>query len=152
MASEFKIKGNFRVIPLETVEFADTTQTCTKVHTNIDKTFGGSFEYRTGTAATSIRYKESYTTTTSAVALSHANIFNVSAVIRLLYVKILSQAGSQTPNAYIQLGDETTVLVMLEGVNDAVCVPVIGNTNSFKILSDTNKTANVEILIANMVL
>jgi hypothetical protein len=152
MASEFKIVYNFGLRPLETVEFTDTTQKCTKVHTTIDKTFSNTKEYITGTTSTSIRYKETYLTTTSAVTLSHSSIFNVSTLIRMLYVKILSAGSSGTPDAFIQLGNEETVVVYLSGVGDAVALPIYGNTNSIKILSSGATTvANVEILIANAV-
>jgi len=153
MASEFKIRHSFSVIPYETVEFTDTTQTCTKVHTSIDKAFTSTKEYITGTLSTSIRYKETYLTTTSGVALSHSSIFNVSATIRLVYVKILSAGSTGTPDAFVQLGDEESVVVYLSGVGDSVVVPVFGSTNSIRILSSGATTvANVELLIANAVL
>lgn len=153
MASEFKVRYSFAVTPYETVEFTDTTQTSTKVHTTIDKSFYSSQEYTTGTLSTTIRYKDSHTTTTSPVALSDSSVMNVSVLVRLVYIKILSAASTGTPDVYVQFGNETSVTSFLQGVGDAMALPVAGNTNSIKIFSSGATTrANVEILIANLII
>ena len=71
----------------------------------------------------------------------------------MVYVKILSAGSTGTPDVFIQLGDEETVIVYLTGVGDAVALPIYGNTNSIKILSSGATTvANVELLIGYAVL
>jgi len=152
--AEFKINYSCRVIPTETITFTDTTQSCKRVNTQIDKTFGGGTEKSYGTDPSKMLYKESYNTTLSSVLASHSSIFNVSTNIDLLYIKIKKALGASVPVVNIRIthpSDIAGISFQLRGVGDAMCIPVVTSTTYIGISSPgATQVAEIELFAGDV--
>ena len=97
MASSFKLRYNVSVTPVEEVTLADGSDVSYNINSNVDKILGGSSSRTIGSTAALVKYKSSYTTTTSGVALSDATILNNATIFTLLFIKIISAGSTGTP-------------------------------------------------------
>ena len=151
--SDFRVECGFRFKPLETVEFTDTSQTSTKIHTSIDKSFVAKITRELGTSPTAVRYKESYNTTDTPVSLTHSSIFDTllgsEAITQMLFIKILKGISTATPDCYVTIEGSTYPISFIEGVGEGFIIPVYNLTSNIKIASsDATTRAEVEIVIA----
>lgn len=123
MATDFKLRYSGSVSPLEVVTLSDGVDAVRVINSNIDKSLSSTIEKSYGSVSTEIKYKASYLTTITGVALSHSSILNSSADMGFLFIKISSAGSSGTPECYVSLDGGSTYRIRLLGTGDFCIIP-----------------------------
>lgn len=153
MATDFRLIYSGSVTPIEAVTLSDAVDVSRVINSNVDKVLASTIEKSFGSAATEIRYKSSYTTTTSGVALSHSTILNASVSVGFLFIKITGAGSSGTPDCSIAIDGGTNYSIKLSGIGDFCMIPLDDNiygvptTEVLLISSGATTVADVEIII-----
>ena len=119
MADEYKIRYSGGATPIEIQELSDGVTTSRHMHSDVEKTVGGSIEKSGGSTSTNIKGKFTHTTETTERAIEHSSIFNdnLGAVVDFLMIAITAAGSSGTPDVKITL-DGTNFEHLLSGVGD----------------------------------
>lgn len=121
MADEFKIQYAGSATPIEIQELADGSDTVRAIHSNVDKVIGGSIEKSGGSTAANVAGHLSHLTTTAAVSIEDATIFNdnLGAVVDFLMITITAAGSTGTPDVQIAL-DGTNYEQTISGIGDFI--------------------------------
>ena len=150
--SNFYIQYAISATPIEELIAADTTTKTRLVHSDIDKSMGGSREIAIGTDKTYTKFK-SIATGTSVVLLSDGDIFggSLGASVEFIMIVIKSAASTGIPNCRVEIsnGSAWVEVCKLKKVNDSMLLPLTAkNLSEVRISSSASTTlANVEILV-----
>jgi hypothetical protein len=147
MATTYKIQYAVSATPIEEVTLNDGADTARAVHSDIDKSVGGSKEISCSTAATNVNYKD-YTTTTGYVTLDAATIYNTTITnADFLMVKIREAGSTGTPDVFIHVAGVNDV-IKLSGIGDATLLRLnaIEGLNLKLKSSGATELAKVDIL------
>ena len=126
MATNFDIEYSGMVTPIESITAADGSDVAEILASRIDRTFGSTIRKTMSTTSTDVKFKESYSTTTSLVSIEHSTIFNAQVVSDFLMAIIYKERGSSTPDAIFTFESGDAEVVKLIGVNDFFIMPLNG--------------------------
>lgn len=152
ISAKYYINYSASATPIEEVfgNNADSGKDSSRlVHSDIDKSVGGSKEFYAGETATKLQYKD-YPTTTATVLMSHADIIGTFSGAEFLMITIRSAASTGTPNCLVEFsnGVQWVTVCRLTGVGDVMVLPVTNkNLAEVRLSSSASTTiANLDIL------
>jgi hypothetical protein len=153
ISAKYSIQYSASATPIEEI-FGNNSDSGTNssrlVHSDIDKSFGGSRELACGTNAAYIKNK-SYLTTTGTVLLNDSTIIGAFINAEFLMIVIKSAGSTGTPDCKVEIsnGSAWVEVCKLKKVNDSMLLPLTAkNLSQIRISSSASTTlANVEILV-----
>ena len=153
ISAKYYIQYSASATPIEEI-FGNNSDSGTNgsrlVHSDIDKSFGGSREIDCGTNSAYVKNK-AYLTSTGAVLLNNASIIGAFTNSEFLMIVIKSAGSTGTPDCKVEIsnGSAWVEVCKLKKVNDCMLLPVTAkNLNEVRIVSTSATTiANVDILV-----
>ena len=169
MADSANISYSGSVVVKETLEAADTSNTVSLVHSKLDKTLGGSFNFDAGSVA-EFSVVTGLQTTTGLVDITFSDLTTghtkatfydgmtaaSETSVDFFFATIESALSTGTPDATFKFGNSTLFQPMLKGVGDFCIIPMVNynqNTSNFDvevISSGSTTTAKLTVLMANI--
>ena len=168
MADSANISYSGSVLVKETLEAADTSNTVSLVHSKLDKTLGGSFNFDatnvaefsvvTGLETTTGLVDINFTDlTTGHVKVSFYDGMTAAdeASVDFFFATIESALSTGTPDATFKFGNQTAFQPMLKGLGDFCIIPMVNynqGTGSFDvevISSGSTTLCKLTVLMAN---
>ena len=154
ISAKYYLQYSASATPIEEVLGVNTdggTNSTRMVHTDIDKSFGGSRELACGTNAAYVKNKSYLTTNLSAVALNDASIIGAFVNAEFLIISIKSAGSTGIPDCKVEIGNGSAWVEVckLKKVNDSMMLPLTAkDLAQIRISSSASTTlANVEILV-----
>ena len=170
MADTANIRYSGSVTVSETLEALDTTSTTTIIHSKVDKTLGGSFNFNpasvsefslvtgleTTTGLVDITFSD--LTTGHTKATFYDGLTNTAAAatsVDFFFAYIESALSTGTPDATFKFGNSTLFQPMLKGLGDFCIIPMVnynqgtGNFDVEVISSGSTTLCKLTVLIAN---
>jgi len=168
MADSANISYSGSVVVKETLEAADTSNTVSLVHSKLDKTLGGSFNFDAGSVS-EFSVVTGLQTTTGLVDITFSDLTTghtkatfydgmtaaSETSVDFFFATIESALSTGTPDATFKFGNSTLFQPMLKGVGDFCIIPMVNysqNTSDFDvevISSGSTTTAKLTVLMAN---
>ena len=168
MADSANIQYSGSVIVKETLEAADTSNTVSLVHSKLDKTLGGSFNFDAGSVA-EFSVVTGLQTTTGLVDITFSDLTTghtkatfydgmtaaSETSVDFFFATIESALSTGTPDATFKFGNSTLFQPMLKGVGDFCIIPMVNynqNTSNFDvevISSGSTTLCKLTVLLAN---
>ena len=126
--SNFLIQYAVSATPIEELVAADASQSSRLVHTNIDKSVGGSKEIAFGTSAANVGYKNATLVTNTNSTLDSITSLDVN-LIDFLFVSIKALSGDNTDaDCLVKFGSQT--VCWLKRVGESMVVRPNGQNGS----------------------
>jgi hypothetical protein len=168
MADSANIQYSGSVIVKETLEAADTSNTVSLIHSKLDKTLGGSFNFdaasvsefsvvtglQTTTGLVDINFSDLTTGHTKATFYDGMTAAS-EASVDFFFAYIESALSSGTPDCTFKFGNQTAFQPMLKGLNDFCIIPMAnynqGTSNyPVEVISSGSTTlCKITALVAN---
>ena len=168
MADSANISYSGSVVVKETLEAADTSNTVSLIHSKLDKTLGGSFNFDAANVA-EFSVVTGLETTTGLVDITFSDLttghVKVSfydgmtaageASVDFFFATIESALSTGTPDATFKFGNSTLFQPMLKGVGDFCIIPMVNynqGTSNFDvevISSGSTTLCKLTVLMAN---
>ena len=168
MADSANIEYSGSIVVKETLEASDTSNKVTLVHSRLDKSLGGNFNFNLGNS-TEFSVVTGLETTASLVDINFADASTghvkttfydgltaaSEASVDFFFARIESALSSGTPDATFKFGNQTAFQPMLKGLGDFCIIPMVNysqNTSNFdvEVMSSGSTTlCKVTILMAN---
>ena len=168
MADSANISYSGSVLVKETLEAADTSNTVSLVHSKLDKTLGGSFNFD-ATNVAEFSVVTGLETTTGLVDINFTDLTTGhvkasfydgmtaadEASVDFFFATIESALSTGTPDATFKFGNQTAFQPMLKGLGDFCIIPMVNynqGTGSFDvevISSGSTTLCKLTVLMAN---
>ncbi len=168
MADTANIQYNGSIIVKETLEATDTSNTVSLIHSKLDKSLGGSFNFNLGSVSEFSVVTGLQTTASLAdIIFSDATTNHVKATfydgmtaagetsVDFFFATIESALSTGTPDATFKFANQTDFQPMLKGIGDFCIIPMANysqNTLNYDvevISSEATTTAKLTVLMAN---
>jgi hypothetical protein len=152
MATNYKLQYSTSATPIEEVELAGydaataPNDIARMIHSNVEKSVGGTLEVSCGSGADNIGYTE-YTTTAIPVDLDTITGKTLTGV-DVLFVKIYGKTTDANQDCVISLDSDATYPIKLSGVGDSCLLRLDGLAGSavINIKSSASSTCKVDIM------
>ena len=168
MADTANIRYSGSVTVSETLEALDTTSTTTIIHSKVDKTLGGSFNFNpasvsefslvtgleTTTGLVDITFSDLTTGHTKATFYDGMTAAS-EASVDFFFAYIEEALSTGTPDATFKFGNSTLFQPMLKGLGDFCIIPMVnynqgtGNFDVEVISSGSTTLCKLTVLMAN---
>ena len=168
MADSANIEYSGSIVIKETLEAADTSNTVSLIHSKVDKTLGGNFNFDAASVAEfSIVTGLETTAGLVDITFSDASTGHVKATfydgmtaageasVDFFFAKIESALSSGTPDAKFKFGNQTAFQPMLKGIGDFCIIPIVNysqNESNFDVevkSSSSTTLCKITILMAD---
>ena len=168
MADTANIRYTGSVVVKETIEATDTSNTVSLIHSKLDKTLGGSFDFDLG-SVTEFSVVTGLETTTGYVDINFTDLTTghtkatfydgmtaaTEASVDFFFAYIESALGSGTPDCHFKFGNQWAFLPFLRGLDDFCIIPMVNYNQSssnfnVEVISTGSATlCKITVLMAN---